>query len=393
MFAISKLLARVIILAGLVTPCFGAFNYYRSVTLDNAYVTADQSNYPALITGTSVDLKTVANGGHVQDAEGDDIRFFSDTACTSALSYQRKSYTASSGAFLFWVKIPTLDTDADTVIYVCYGDASLTTDGSSTATWDSNFVGVWHFDGSLELTDATANGYTLSPLTTADGACAVSCPATTSGIVGNAALYTISGGWLGRVSSFTNVAPPFTMQCWVLLNGDPSTTLSGIIMTHGTNAAGGSNNGRRFAFADSGTNRFIRYTRGGIADHDLTTNTFAYNTSQWVFTAVTLNTAADSIKSHIGVSGTVTTQTMAVGTTQNGTPNAIYLEVRGADGVGAWTAGAGKTDECWFSNTDRSDTWLSTHAKMVVAAASFTTLGTETSAGGPFGQYILKRVQ
>ena len=61
-----------------------------------------------------------------------------------------------------WVNVPTVSHTTDTVIYLFYGNSSVTTDQSNAGgTWNSNFMGVWHFpewdDAGVPLIPA-ANG-------------------------------------------------------------------------------------------------------------------------------------------------------------------------------------------------------------------------------------------
>jgi hypothetical protein len=72
-----------------------------------------------------------------------------------------ETYDASTGAVNYWVKVPTVSHTSDTVIYMCYGNSSITADQSNkTAVWDANFKGVWHLPNgsSLSTNDSTAGG-------------------------------------------------------------------------------------------------------------------------------------------------------------------------------------------------------------------------------------------
>src|SRR5882724_4516578 len=136
--------------------------FRRAITIDHTKVpNSDQTNFPILVSGTYSYLATVANGGNVTSANGYDIVFTSDAAGTTALAYERESYSSTTGAVLFWVKVPTLSHTSDAVIYMFYGNGAVTADQSNkTGTWDSNFAGVWHLpNGStLAASDSTSNG-------------------------------------------------------------------------------------------------------------------------------------------------------------------------------------------------------------------------------------------
>jgi hypothetical protein len=119
-----------------------------------------------LFSGTYPYLATVANGGMVQNTSGspvvpDDLIFTSDAAGSNLLSWEVVSYTATTGAVVIWVKIPNLDSSADssnTVIYLWYGNAAVTTfqGGATGAAWDTYYSGVWHLN--LTPNDSSSHG-------------------------------------------------------------------------------------------------------------------------------------------------------------------------------------------------------------------------------------------
>lgn len=143
-------------------PASAAFSFYTPFTVQTGQVTGTISNFPVLLLPTDARFKSTGNGGNVQSTSGFDIRPHANSSCTSALTYQLVMYTATSGFLEMWVNVPSL---ADgSVIYLCYGDSSLTSDGSSTGTWDTNFRLVYHAkDGTtLDTTDSSTYGVTLT---------------------------------------------------------------------------------------------------------------------------------------------------------------------------------------------------------------------------------------
>lgn len=150
--------------------------------------TSDLTNFPVLVSLTLNDLRTTGNGGFVQDAQGDDITFTAANG-TTILSHQRESYNASTGALEFWVRFPTVSATVDTEFYIYFGNASITTDQSSTNVWDSNYKLVLHMDetgsGGINFTDAAGEVLTTD----------ISDNATTptTGQIGGARLFTDPG--------------------------------------------------------------------------------------------------------------------------------------------------------------------------------------------------------
>lgn len=142
-----------------------SYSFLRSITVNHAHVGGALTSYPVLINSTLTYLRTVANGGQVQNANGYDIIFLSDANDeTSLLNWEIEKYTATSGLIVAWVKLPTLSSSIDTVFYMKYGNAAITTfQGNVVGTWQTAFKAVWHLPGNEagvvipDLLDSTSN--------------------------------------------------------------------------------------------------------------------------------------------------------------------------------------------------------------------------------------------
>ncbi len=134
----------------------------RTVTIDHTKVPdTDQTNFPMLFSGKYPYLATTSNGGGVTNSSGYDIVFALDAAGTTILPFEQESYDPSTGKVNYWVQVPSVSHAYDTVIFLFYGNSSISTDHSNkTGTWDSNFKGVWHMGNgtTLSAADSTANG-------------------------------------------------------------------------------------------------------------------------------------------------------------------------------------------------------------------------------------------
>jgi hypothetical protein len=156
-------------------PAFAAFTYARSVTIDATKVPATQTNFTVLVCANSAapcdasvsGLNQSGGGAHVTQADADDIVFTSDNACTTLLSWEIERYAPSTGELVAWVKVASVSSSSDTVIYMCYGDSGTTMfqGGSTGAAWDSAYTLVAHLgDGTtLSGNDSTSNGNNLTP--------------------------------------------------------------------------------------------------------------------------------------------------------------------------------------------------------------------------------------
>ncbi|MBL7962589.1 MAG: hypothetical protein JNM31_01980 [Flavobacteriales bacterium] len=117
------------------------------------------TDFPVLISLTHPDLRTTANGGYIQQSNALDIVFTLDD-CSTILPHQRERYVALTGELIVWVKAPVLTPGQDLVILMFYGRSGGVPDPSSTDVWDTNYMGVWHFNNSLA--DGTSNGNNLT---------------------------------------------------------------------------------------------------------------------------------------------------------------------------------------------------------------------------------------
>ncbi len=186
----------------------------RPLTIDHTKVPSTQSNFTALVSLSDPALKTVANGGHVANANGYDIGFYADSGGTTKLKWEVEKYDGVTGNLIAWVKIPSVSSSTDTVFYLMYGDSSINTNQSDPPnTWDLNFKAVWHLgNGStLSLNDSTSNGSSLANV----GATG----ATTGKISGGAGPFNGTSQCLKTTSSINLGTNKVTLSAWVNITG------------------------------------------------------------------------------------------------------------------------------------------------------------------------------
>ena len=113
------------------------------------------TDFTALVNVSGELLKTVANGGHVNNDSGLDILFYADEALTTKLHWDIEQYSPIAGHLVAWVKIPAVSASVDTVIYMAYGDNTITTwqGGIAGSAWNSNYKRVYHFTEGTALVD------------------------------------------------------------------------------------------------------------------------------------------------------------------------------------------------------------------------------------------------
>ncbi len=193
------------------------FLYYSDFIVRTGNVPSTQTNFTVGITWTDDRFKHVSFGGHVESLTGDDLRPYDPTGVTPR-TFEKVWYNPSAGSFEMWILMSTID-DAD-VIRMKYGNTSITTDGTSTATWPSEYSGVWHYGSptSLALEDSTSNGN--------DGT-GVNAPTVTTGPFGGGAVsLAIASAQSVNVPDSPELevtkTTPMTWEFWVKRSGNPT---------------------------------------------------------------------------------------------------------------------------------------------------------------------------
>lgn len=325
------------------------FLYYRTITIDHTKVpNTDQTDFPILISGTYSYLATILNGGKVTDSNGYDIGFYSDPALTTKLSWEREKYDPTTGEIIYWVKIPSLSSSANTTIYMGYGNSSITTDQSDpTNVWDSSFKGVWHLPdgttlGALDSTSNSLNG-TISGAT-----------ATTGQIDGGANFVSSSNQYIDTGNN-TLGATNVTIDLWAYSD---NFTQNGILVNKGT-----VNTQWLMFFEGSYLN-----LRGGGSTNSLTTSNPSNSNWHHVVGTITGTTGTIYVDGTQVATGTVDAVTDTSNTIQMGRFNSGYYF-------------DGKLDEIRISNAVRSADWISTEYNNQSSPSTFYSIGYENNYG------------
>ncbi len=299
----------------------GGFGASKTITIDHTKVGASNStDFPLLVSGTYAYLATVAHGGSVQNASGFDVGFYSDAGLTSKLDWETVRWVDTTGEVVYWVRVPTVSHTVDTVIYLGYGNAAITTDQSNaTGVWDTATGIVHHLEdgSSLSLADATSNGN--------NGTGTGSPAATTGKVGGGASLDTSSYYHLAYTAAGGSPVSNGTVSFWVKKIADGAT--NGLFSW-----AGAPTSGTPFILIqdDNGTLKFY-------VDSNYRETSQTLTTGVWVHLAVTLATDttwkfylnASLLSTYSGgVSNRNVGDNVYVGTGFNGFGNAAFDEVR-----------------------------------------------------------------
>lgn len=354
-----------------------AFSFKRSITVNSGQVPSTQSSYPMLVSGTFTYLKTVGNGGKVQNSSGYDIGFYSDSGLTTKLSWETERYIATTGEVVFWVKVPSISTS--TQIWMAYGDASISSfqGGATGAAWDSNYTGVWHqADGTTpNYADSTAGGHALTPTANA--------PTATTGQIDGAINYGggnqfngqgASSGLLGSGATSPNGR---TLSAWIKFNtfrGTDNNPQPVLGLTF--------NNGNQVIIAvqyNSSTDVVTGWLDNGSSGNTYTSSgTSALSTGTWYYFVVLFTgTSTKDLVFYLNGSAVGSPVLTDVSSVSSGVNDNVYINA-GLEG----RYGDISADEVRTSNIVRSSDWITTEYNNQSSPSGFFSIGSETPVGG-----------
>jgi hypothetical protein len=326
------------------------FNYYSPFTIQSGQVPSTQTDFPVLFSVTDSRFKTVANGGHVLDAEGDDIRPYSDSGITTAITgYEKVFYDGTNGILEFWVKRSSV---ADNLVtYFAYGNAALTSDGSSTTTWSNSFSGVYHLkDGTtLSVSDSTgAHNGSNNGVTAATGK-----------IDGGGGFASASSQFF-RASGMDSTA--ITYSCWV--NGTTFPNDYNGVVTNGSGSVD-----YKAIFVKSNGKLYCIIKNTTISSYD-GTGSHTLSTGTWYL----LHMTYDSSAGLVGYVNAASDGTAAANGNINTTANFTAVGRQESTSSRYFN---GTMDEARVASVARSADWITTEYNNQSAPGTFQTLGTE----------------
>jgi len=291
-------------------PAFGADWYdsnwlkARSITIDETDIdTADLIDYPLYVNITSVDIGTDSQ------ADCDDF-VFTDSTNVTKLDHEIETCDDANNWAEFWVEVPTVDFDADTIIYMYYDNAGASDQQNTQGTWNANYQAVWHLNGTF--IDSTS-----SPITcTNSGTSAV-----TDEYVGD------SRSWDG-VDDYIDCGSPAkiadiyngggTSSLWLYLSGTGEGTAPRVITTGDLTLGGYS-----IHVDANGSTQPMRFVVGWSTTPGDWTTSDIINNNAWNFITIIYNDDTNTNNPIFYVNGAVLT--VGSGITETASPGGAYV--------------------------------------------------------------------
>jgi biopolymer transport protein ExbB len=333
----------------------------KSITIQSAKIGAPgpQVNFPVLVSVTDPNLRTVANGGHVQNINGYDI-VFTLADCTTLLKEQIESYNPVTGNLLVWVLIPSLPSGSNYIFGMFYDNILVVANPSTTAVWDANYKCIYHLDenpGGVapQYKDATSNARngTTSGMVAGDQV---------AGIIGNAGSFNTNKYVNLGAAGWFNTNSIQTFSVWANYAVVPAGNANFVALTLGGSA------GTQIGFRGGIP---LQWQWGGVT---WVSFAVAPSINVWHYYAFTW----DGTSAKLYIDGVLKNTTATL--PQNGIPNgaAIGAYMNGAPVGGEYFTGI--LDEARISIINRSAAWILTEYNNQFSPATFYTFSAELAA-------------
>lgn len=335
--------------------------YSNSIPAQFEQVTANLSNYPAVISITSKLLATTANGG-LSQSTGFDI-CFSDLPNLVSFPIQIRSYIAT-GTLLAVVKASLALAPTNVLLWIGKGSVS---DPSSTSVWDSGFMQVYPLQETCTPGGSTASCF-KDATATGNNSTTGNYPTQTAGLVGNAQSFNGSANYIKIVNALT-AGTTATVSAWGKI-----ASIAGVqywIFTNGNNA---SSKGFIFDYAltTGFTNLFFAGSVQASGNAGLADGNWHFVTGTLTASPATVTMYVDGVQQGSIVTGTFTG----------------FVAGNSEIGAGAFGAGAigdfltGTLQEIRVSNVARSAAWIAADYDSFHSPTTFFKL-TNRTWGGP----------
>jgi sugar lactone lactonase YvrE len=346
------------------------YSYGKKITIDNTKVAGSSSltDFPVLISLTDIDLRSTSNSGNVHSSNGYDITFKNNTG-TTVLSHEIEKYDPTTGELIAWVKVPSLSATTDTEINMYYGNPCISSDPSSSSTWNSDYIVDMHMDDNPTgtISNSSQQNFTASSfgsMTSGD---------ILTGKIGNGTDFDGSndGFTMSDNNSLDLNTNDFTFSCWfktdavsnyqTLFNKKPSgggVTGFGAVYVN-------PNSQLTFYFKGAGT------TQGGG------TTTATVNANSWYSFHLTCDVANDEVEIYLNGSLVSTISVDAGSTLANG-----HHQYFGSFNTSSYPFN-GVLDEMRIALTDFSADWIATEYNNQNSPSTFYSVSSQQNATNP----------
>ena len=354
------------------------YSYGKKITIDNTKVSGSSSltNFPVLISLTDNDLRTTANSGYVTSSNGYDIVFTNGNG-TTIYSHEIEKYNASTGEFIAWVKVPTLSHNTNTEINMYYGNSSVSTNPSTTATWNTDYIVNMHMDDNPTGTIGNSSQQTF----TATSVGSMTSGDIVAGMIGSATDFDGSndGFKMNDNNSLDLNTNDFTFSCWFKTDIIGSNQ----VMFNKKPSGGGVTGFGQLSITSSGN--ISIYHKGSGTGQTYSSSSSTINTNTWYLMHAVCDVSSDNVEIFINGSSFANIAVDAGTTLSNGHKQffGMYADYNANNHSGYQLSSFnGILDEMRIALTNQSSDWIATEYNNQNSPSSFYSLGSHQTASG-----------
>ncbi len=334
------------------------WQYRKEIAIDPTKVEADLFDFPVLIKLPSdYDLAYYA-----QD-DGDDI-LFTNAGGTFKLSHEIEYFDGGNGELVAWVKVSSLSSSTDTILYMYYGNATVGDQQDAAGVWDSNYKGVWHLDEdpsgtAPQMKDSTSNndGTAEASMTSDDQVAGQVC----GSIDFDGTDDYVDSGLLGN--SITNV----TFSTW--FKSDDAGSIGNDYVAQRFVSQPRTSANSRFALGINDNSIAVYWYDGS---HKVQEGTTTLTAGSWYYGAVTYDGSTVKVYLNGIGEGSWSGASMTA-------PSSDTIQIGRSPGTARYFDGI--LDEVRISATDRSAEWIKTSYNNQSVPSNFYSLGPEEEQG------------
>ena len=346
------------------------YSYGKKITIDNTKVSGSSSltDFPVLISFTDNDLRSTSNSGNVHSSNGYDITFKNNSG-TTVLSHEIEKYDPVTGELVAWVKVPSLSATTNTEINMYYGNPSISTDPSSTSTWNSDYIVNMHMDDNPTGTISNSsqqnfNASSFGSMTSGD---------ILTSKIGNGTDF--DGSNDGFTMSDNNTldlnTSDFTFSCWFKTDA-----VSNYQTLFNKKGSGGGHTGFGAVYVNP-SSQLTFYFKGAGGTQGGGNTTATVNANSWYSFHLTCDVANDEVKIYLNGSLVSTISVDAGSTLANG-----HHQYFGSFNTSSHPFN-GVLDEMRIALTDFSADWIATEYNNQNSPSTFYSVSSQQNASNP----------
>ena len=139
------------------------YSHRFRITVNESLVPGSEplTGFPVLFSFSDPILRSTGNGGAVFFPDGLDL-CFTDQDSVTVLDYEIESYDPDSGSISAWIRIPTLSAEANTDLFLYFGNPDALPLWDTAGVWSNHYTAVWHLADdpsglAPQITDATSS--------------------------------------------------------------------------------------------------------------------------------------------------------------------------------------------------------------------------------------------